>query len=83
MDKSLGIYLPQLLSLENDGVVDENDKAFVDLVAKYPKAGELVPGIYAELLLLPDLSKEKYLKMDMNNLMATEKILQLASNPGL
>ena len=81
LDKNLDIYLPQLLSLENDGVVDENDTAFVDLVEKYPKAGELVPGIYAELLLLPDLSMEKYLKIDNNDLVATEKILQLASDP--
>lgn len=82
LDKDLGTYLPQLLSLENDGVVDEKDKAFVDLVAKYPKAGELVPGIYAELLLLPDISNEKYSKMDNDDLTAIEKILQLASNPG-
>src|SRR4030042_5430717 len=80
-NKNIRMYLPQLLSLEDDGVVDNNEKAFIDLVAEYPKAGELVPGIYAELLLLPDLSIEKYSKLDEKDLGAVEKILSLASDP--
>jgi len=80
-NKSIGIYLPQLLNLEKDGTLDQYDKAFIDLVAKYPKAGELVPGIYGEFLLLPDFSMEKYSRIDEKDIEATEKILKLASDP--
>jgi hypothetical protein len=47
-NKGIDTYLSQLSSLGKNGTVDENGKAFIDLVARYPKAGELVPGIYAE-----------------------------------
>lgn len=79
--KGIDTYLSQLVSLEKDGTVDENGKAFIDLVVKYPEAGELVPGIYAELLKLPDLSKEKYSKIDERDIKAVGKILALASDP--
>ncbi len=79
--KGIDTYLSQIVSLEKNGIVDANGRAFIDLVAKYPKAGELVPGTYAELLLLPDLSLEKYLKIDERDLKAAEKIIKLASDP--
>lgn len=68
--KGIDIYLSQLLDLEKDGIVDQNDKAFIDLVVKYPKAGELVPGIYNELI-----------KFDERDIAADEEILALASDP--
>jgi len=79
--KGIDTYLSQMVSLEKNGIVDANGRAFINLVAKYPKAGELVPGTYTELLLLPDLSLERYLKIDERDLKAVEKILQLASDP--
>lgn len=80
-DKGIDNYLPQLVGLENNGILNEYGQAFTDLVVKYPKAGEFVPGIYTDILKLPDLSMEKYSKIDEKDIKAVEKILALASDP--
>jgi len=79
-NKSIDLYLAQLTAVETDGTLDQYDKKFIDLVIKYPKAGELVPGIYGELLKLPDLSMEKYSNIDEKDIKAIEKILALATD---
>lgn len=79
--KGIDNYLPQLVSLENNGVLTEYGKAYIDLVAKYPEAGKLAPGIYGDTVKLPDLSEDRYSKIDANDLVAVEKILKLASDP--
>jgi hypothetical protein len=79
--KGIDAYFPQLVGLEENGILTDYGKAYVDLVVNNPKAGELVPGIYGKLLKLPDLSMEKYSKIDEKDIKAVEKILALASDP--
>ncbi|MBM3167312.1 MAG: hypothetical protein FJZ94_07705, partial [Chloroflexi bacterium] len=64
LDKGLGVYLPVLTRLDEDGVMDKNEQGFVDLMAIHPEADKNVPEIYDELLKLPDLSMEKYSRID-------------------
>lgn len=75
-NKGIDEYLSQLANLEKNGIVDANGKAFVDLLTKYQKAGELVPRIYAEILKLPDL-----MAVDGKDIEAAEDILGLANEP--
>jgi len=81
LDKGLGVYLPVLARLDEDGVMDKNEQGFVDLMTLHPEADQNVPEIYDELLKLPDLSMEKYSRIDEKDLEAVEDILVLADNP--
>ena len=74
--KGIDNYLSQLSILEENGAVSEQGKEFIDLVAKYPEAAELVSGIYAEILKLPDL-----MTLDEKDIEAAEDMLMLASDP--
>ncbi|MBM3143269.1 MAG: hypothetical protein FJ005_09575 [Chloroflexi bacterium] len=81
LDKGLGIYLPVLARLDEDGVMDKSEQGFVDLMVLHPDAERNAPGIYAEILKLPDLSLDKYSKIDEKDLDAVDKILKLANDP--
>jgi len=80
LDKGLGVYLPVLTRLDEDGVMDKNEQGFVDLMTLHPESDKNVPEIYDELLKLPDLSMEKYSRIDEKDLEAVEDILVLADN---
>ncbi len=76
LDNNLGIYIPILSYLDKDGVMDVNEKVFVDLIDDYKGVDNIYPGFVAELAKLPDLAV-----IDEKDDEAVEKILKLASDP--
>lgn len=77
LDKNLDIYIPVFTYLDNDGVVDAQEKALIDLAIEYaPKITQTLPGLYGEIVKLPDLSK-----IEEKDVEAIQDILILAGDP--
>ena len=77
LDKNLDIYIPVFTYLDNDGVVDAQEKALIDLAIEYaPKITQILPGLYGEIVKLPDLSK-----IEEKDVEAIQDILILAGDP--
>ena len=77
LDKNLGIYIPTFAALEEDGMMDANEKGFIDLaIAYHHKLNQTLPGFYGEIMRLPDLST-----IEGKDVEAVEDILMLAHSP--
>ena len=76
---SLGLsedLVSMLRPLGEDEVMDENERAFVDLaVVCYPKTNQILPGFHGDIMKLPDLSV-----IDEKDVEAMEDIFVFASN---
>jgi hypothetical protein len=79
LENNLGKYLDKLKPLDKVGKseIGDNEKAFIDLLAaNSTKVNQLVPSLYDELLLLPELSS-----LDEREIKALARILKLAGDP--
>jgi hypothetical protein len=77
LDKNMGILIPDLKHLEQDGVMVDDEKAFVDVLVVYqPRVNQILPELYGEIMKLPDL-----LAIEGKDAEAVEDILALASDP--
>ncbi|MBM4454092.1 MAG: hypothetical protein FJ013_05875 [Chloroflexi bacterium] len=77
LDKGLEVYFPKLKHLEADEVMDNNEKALIDLLYVYnPKVSQTLPTLYDEVLILPEL-----LVVDEKDVTGLGKIFKAASDP--